>query len=342
MKHKVLITTSGIGSRLGKITNYTNKCLVRVGSKPVISHIIESYPKETKFVITLGYFGNQVRDFIKIAYPKLSVEFVNVDNFVGSGSSLLYSLLQAKSNLQLPFIYHACDTITSEEIPSPTKNWIAGHKGKDSSSYASLSVIGSKVIDIHRKGHMNYDFLHIGLVGIYNYKEFWKNADNIIENKPLDSTIGDVDVLKKIVPNNNFKIIDCKNWFDIGSIEGLKHAKKKLTTNKFNVLDKLAESIYQIDNHIIKFFSDSKISNNRVLRAKKLKNTVPKIISSSDNFYKYEYIKGDLFSKIANRSNFISLLEWAKKELWIKIDNISQDKFSRLCMDFYYDKLLKG
>ena len=32
MKHKVLITTSGIGSRLGKITNYTNKCLVRVGS----------------------------------------------------------------------------------------------------------------------------------------------------------------------------------------------------------------------------------------------------------------------------------------------------------------------
>ena len=45
---------------------------------------------------------------------------------------------------------------------------------------------------------MNYDFLHIGLVGIYNYKEFWKNADNIIENKPLDSTIGDVDVLKKL------------------------------------------------------------------------------------------------------------------------------------------------
>ena len=30
-----------------------------------------------------------------------------------------------------------------------------------------------------------------------------------------------------------------------------------------------------------------------------------------------------------------------EEELWIKIDNISQDKFSRLCMDFYYDKTLE-
>jgi len=67
MKFKVVITTSGVGSRLGKITDYTNKCLVRVGKKPAISHIIESYPKETDFVITIGYFGNQVKDFLEIA-----------------------------------------------------------------------------------------------------------------------------------------------------------------------------------------------------------------------------------------------------------------------------------
>jgi len=63
VEYKVLITTSGIGSRLGKLTNYTNKCLVRVGDIPAISHIIESYPIETKFVITLGYDGDYVRQF---------------------------------------------------------------------------------------------------------------------------------------------------------------------------------------------------------------------------------------------------------------------------------------
>ena len=53
-EYKVLITTSGIGSRLGDLTKYTNKSLVRVGDKPAISHIIESYPEDTKFVVTLG------------------------------------------------------------------------------------------------------------------------------------------------------------------------------------------------------------------------------------------------------------------------------------------------
>ena len=43
-KITVLITTSGIGNRLGNLTKFTNKSLVRVGEKPSISYIIESYP----------------------------------------------------------------------------------------------------------------------------------------------------------------------------------------------------------------------------------------------------------------------------------------------------------
>jgi NDP-sugar pyrophosphorylase family protein len=52
----VLITTSGIGSRLGEYTNYTNKSLIRVGDKFAICHIIDKFdPTTTRFVITLGY-----------------------------------------------------------------------------------------------------------------------------------------------------------------------------------------------------------------------------------------------------------------------------------------------
>ena len=46
-EYKVLITTSGIGSRLGNLTNFTNKSLVRIGEKPAISHVIEHYPLNT-------------------------------------------------------------------------------------------------------------------------------------------------------------------------------------------------------------------------------------------------------------------------------------------------------
>jgi NDP-sugar pyrophosphorylase family protein len=123
---KVLITTSGIGSRLGEITKYTNKALVRIGDKPSISHIIESYPCDVNFVITLGYFGDQVKDLLEIAYPNRFFEFVYVDNYEGEGSSLLYSMVSAKDRLQEPFVYHACDTIVEKHLRPPIMNWIGG------------------------------------------------------------------------------------------------------------------------------------------------------------------------------------------------------------------------
>ena len=74
--YKVLITTSGVGSRLGELTSYTNKCLIRVGKKPAISYIIESYPNDTKFVITLGYYGKHVKDFLELAYENLEPQTI--------------------------------------------------------------------------------------------------------------------------------------------------------------------------------------------------------------------------------------------------------------------------
>ena len=40
---KVIITTSGTGSRLGDFTKYTNKSLVNVGDKYTIDFILENY-----------------------------------------------------------------------------------------------------------------------------------------------------------------------------------------------------------------------------------------------------------------------------------------------------------
>ena len=39
----VLITTSGIGSRLGEITNYLNKSFVRVRNKCPMYYIFDNY-----------------------------------------------------------------------------------------------------------------------------------------------------------------------------------------------------------------------------------------------------------------------------------------------------------
>ena len=72
--YKVILTTSGIGSRLGDLTTFTNKCLLRVGKKPVISHIIDSYPKDVEILVTLGYYGEYVKEFLNMNYSDRNIQ----------------------------------------------------------------------------------------------------------------------------------------------------------------------------------------------------------------------------------------------------------------------------
>ncbi|MFN9998456.1 MAG: hypothetical protein ACK52X_02410, partial [bacterium] len=294
MSFKVVITTSGIGSRLGEFTKYTNKSLLRIGSKPAISYIIENYPADTSFVITLGYYGEQVREFLEIAYPDHSFEFVTVDQYEGGKSSLLYSLSQAKHLLQEPFIFHASDTIVLDKIPPPSRNWNGGFRGKGSSNYASFDVLGGKVSAVYEKGNLTPDLLHIGLVGIFDFSTFWDLADKVLHQKNYSGSLGDVDVLIQMVQQVDFEGIKFERWLDIGNVDKMNEAKAVLDKGDVHVLDKIGESIFKIDNHIVKFFYDKEILKNRVLRNKILKGIVPEIDSFKTHFYRYPYVEGQL------------------------------------------------
>ena len=76
MIYKVLIPTAGIGSRLLKETENINKALVLINNKPIISHIIEKFPINIEFVIALGYKGDLVKQYLKIAHPKNKFKFI--------------------------------------------------------------------------------------------------------------------------------------------------------------------------------------------------------------------------------------------------------------------------
>ena len=60
----VLLTSAGIGSRLGSLTKYFNKSMLPVGKLPVISHILNNYPGKTDFLIALGHGGKHIREYI--------------------------------------------------------------------------------------------------------------------------------------------------------------------------------------------------------------------------------------------------------------------------------------
>jgi NDP-sugar pyrophosphorylase family protein len=341
MKYKVLITTSGTGSRLGDITKYMNKSLVKIGKKPAISYIIESYPRNTEFIVTIGYFGNQVKDFLELVYPKIKFTFVKVDKYEGLGTSLGYSMLQAEKHLNCPFVFHASDTIIRETIPLPEKNWLGGYKGEGSSQYSSFDTANGKVQNIYGKGMIDPDFLHIGIVGIKDHKNFWNNLKFLYKANPNNGELNDVFVINKMIEEGkNFVVKEFKEWFDTGNVESLHRARRKIA-DSFDILDKLGEAVYIFDKFVVKFFFDTEMVKQRVARGKILDGLVPKIEGWKPNFYKYKYAKGDLYSDVAYPSNFGHFLDWADKNLWKDSHEVDDKKFETICHDFYYTKSIE-
>lgn len=341
MKYKVLITTSGIGQRLGELTKYTNKALIRVGKKPAISYIIESYPLDTPFVVTVGYYADHIREFLSLAYPDRNIEYVEVDNFVGPGSSLGYSMLQAKDSLQCPFIYHASDTIITEDVPTPSENWIGVYKGDDASQYASWQVIGGKTLLFSDKGAIDFDYIHIGLVGIHDYKSYWELLDQLYGADPNDQTLNDCRALVAMLDTGkDFTLKPFTEWYDIGNTASL-HRTRKQIRDHFDNLEKLEESIFLFNDFVIKFFHDEKTVEERVARAQILGSLVPKLEGVTKHFYRYEYASGQLYSEVATPSDFRHFLAWAKGNLWRPAHEVPDEDFKNVCKDFYFNKTKK-
>jgi len=329
---KVLITTSGLGTRLGDLTKYTNKALIKLGDKAVISHIIDTYPY-ADFVITLGYLGDYVKQYLEIAHPDRNFEFVYVDPYSGPGSGLIKSLSFARNLLQTPFIFHACDTIVNYK-PNLTSNWMACVESEQSDAFRTVRTTNNKITRINEKGEIDYDFAYIGVAGIIDYRLFWEIVDSLLTGYIEDSS--DCHILMEMLNTVSINLVKIDDWDDTGGVERLNKAKQK-HPNKYNVLDKPEEAIYFVNNTVIKFFRNSTICKNRVTRASALRTLVPEITSSTENFYKYPLANGVLLASDITQERISNLVEWAKQNLWHPV-SVDSKTFKGKCYEFYKEK----
>jgi choline kinase len=339
MTRSVLITTSGIGNRLGELTRFTNKSLVAVGDKPAISRIIELYPEDSRFVITIGYQGHMVREFLEIAYPHHRFEFITVENFDGPGSSLGFSMLQASNILQTPFVFHASDTLLAEPVPEVSNNWLGGFLGNGAAEYTSFDCRGNFVTKTHPKGQDNFDYLYIGVAGIYSYSDFWKALSEAHKENPLDSTLNDITAIQYLVENKHrFELRLFKEWEDIGNVKALSKARDKFP-RKLETLEKENEEIFKVQNSVIKFFANEEVCSKRIERCNLLYPAVPAISSHNRHFYRYDFVEGKITSDRINLKIFADLLKWADLNIWDKgFSGIPEEKFRHKCHSFYFQK----
>ena len=341
--YKLLIAAAGVGSRLDAMTRYLNKSLVRIGKQPSLGYILDWAPADVPVVVAIGYRGNLVRDYLELAFPERTFEFVTVDPYEGPDSSMGYSLLATRAHLDCPFILSSCDTLVFSNFQPPDRNWIGVSLSDDSAQYSTVLCANNRVMRINEKGAADFDFAYIGLIGVKDHAAFWENLAAAHAAAPLDSALNDcVAVERMLESGHDFEVVQFSDWLDIGNSRALGHARRAIK-DSFDNLEKTDEAIYiREPDHVIKFFHDPKTVAQRVRRAAILGDSVPKVGPVRRNFYRYEYSQGALLAPNVNERSVQELFEWCRGNLWrpVELDASEREAFVSVCSNFYKDKTL--
>jgi len=91
---EAIILNSGIGKRMGALTEQRPKCLLEIGcGQTILSRQIDILDKcgIGKFIITTGHCDDNIKDYVICNYPNIKVEYVYNDCY--TSTNYIYSLL---------------------------------------------------------------------------------------------------------------------------------------------------------------------------------------------------------------------------------------------------------
>jgi hypothetical protein len=322
---------------MGPFAPVINKALLPLDTKPILAHIIERFPAGTEFVFALGYKGQQVRDFVAMAYPELAVRFVEVDRYEGEGSGPGYSLLRCRPQLERPFYFVSCDTLFEAGLDAaPKANWVglARVDVRESHAYCNMAVVDGRVVAIRDKEGCDETFLAFtGLMFVHDYKVFWKALANptIIANEHQVSN-----GLKGLMEGPGLYGVTVA-WTDVGDFTKYRAEVAKRTEYDFS---KPNEFLYFVNDRVIKFFADPEIVAGRVDKARRKPAVFPVIDRSSEQFYCYFFAPGRTLYAHNSPELFRRLLAWLDSELWSPVD-VAPERMRALCKNFYWEKTRK-
>lgn len=97
---QAIILAAGMGKRLGDLTKYNTKCMVKVNGISLIDRTLTQLSKLSlsRVVIVIGYKGDNLKKYIGNEYNGLRIEYIN--NPIYDKTNNIYSLSLAKKELQ--------------------------------------------------------------------------------------------------------------------------------------------------------------------------------------------------------------------------------------------------
>jgi CTP:phosphocholine cytidylyltransferase-like protein/thiamine kinase-like enzyme len=306
MINTVIIPTAGTGSRMGKYTENLNKSLLSFKGKPIIGHIIDQFPKDTRFIIPVGYLAKQVKDFCSLAYADRQIEFVDIADYTSSSSGTATTVKQCRELIIGPFWYIPCDTYFNENVISQVSAndcyFVKQVAANQNYLYTTFDVDNFAIKHISFKVPQTDEWLAFtGVSYIYDWQDFFVRLDNI-PGVEIIETIRISDAVYKL-----------DTWLDFGNPEIYK--LELIKSQKFD-FTKTDELTYICNNRVIKWWLDSSISKKKYNRTLVNPNVIPANCQYNGNFIAYDYFEGKTLYENNDPLVFASYLNWLKNEVW--------------------------
>lgn len=222
----VVLMAGGLGSRLGELTKHTPKPLLKVGSKPILQSIIESFESNNikKFMISVNYKAEMIKSYFGNG-EKIGVDISYIEETKKLGTAGCLSLIEHKFNE--PFFVMNGDILVDIDF----KDMLDFHI--QNGFEATMGVVKYTV-------HIPYGVIEVGEdKSIKEIREkpkesYYINAGVYVLNPNVISYIPknefyDMPKLFEELKKENKKVgiyDKLSNWLDIGHIEDYKKAQE--------------------------------------------------------------------------------------------------------------------
>ena len=193
---KVLILAGGFGTRLSEETDLIPKPLIRVGTEPILFHIMKIYSHFgfNEFVVLLGYKGQMIKDYFNKKNNLLGMDITFLDT--GKKTDTGGRIKRAKKFINNePFMLTYGDGVGNINL-SNLMEFHKNHQGLITMTSVQLASrfgileIGKndKVTQFKEKPKENEAWINGGFfVCESKVLDFIQNDDTIFEKKPLET-----------------------------------------------------------------------------------------------------------------------------------------------------------
>ncbi len=325
-KHTVVIPTAGLGSRLGDISSYLNKSLVPYLGKPVLAHIIERFPADTRYIVPVGYLAQQVRDFCALTYPDRHIEFVEIDDYTSKSSGPGYTVSKCLDLISGPFWYIPCDTYFTEDVASlelsEDTHFVKSVSLHMSAQYTMFRVDAGRIVDMTFKQPQNTDWLALtGIMYIHDWQRF---AQRLRESASPE-------IIWAIKRGSRVSVLD--SWQDFGNLEIYKRAFASSQRYDFTKTDEIT---YICNNRVVKWWADPKIAEKKYRKYLVNSTVCPSGCRYQGNWLVYDYFDGTTVYENHSPEILDKMLNWLDHEVWKPVEH----DISLSSLQFYKTKTI--